>query len=216
MNQAQKLAKSVETLSRLASEPLDGDSVRALASAALVEIATKPRSAFQPPTLEELRAYIDSRPANGRKKVDAQKFLDHYEMVGWVVGAGRKPMKNWQAAVRTWEADQPKVEERTVALQPLGRFVTPHRRLAQEDCESAAAFEDWWQQQQVLPKTEQFHINAHAVRILANELSDPSQRFPVIQARLGWIAKNKVTWAVGDCEDRAAAEIRELRNGGLK
>jgi len=30
-----------------------------------------------------------------------EKFLDHYESNGWKVG--RNPMKDWKAAVRTWE-----------------------------------------------------------------------------------------------------------------
>lgn len=60
--------------------------------------ADKPRRArFTPPTLEEVRAYCLERN-NG---VDAQHFLDYYSANGWKVG--RNPMKDWKAAVRTWE-----------------------------------------------------------------------------------------------------------------
>lgn len=33
--------------------------------------------------------------------VDPQRFFDFYEAKGWRVG--NQPMKDWQAAVRTWE-----------------------------------------------------------------------------------------------------------------
>jgi hypothetical protein len=49
------------------------------------------------PTLEQVRAYCKERN-NG---VDPQKWFDHYSANGWKVG--RNPMKDWEAAVRTWE-----------------------------------------------------------------------------------------------------------------
>lgn len=55
------------------------------------------RSRFAPPTLEEVKEYCRER-GNG---VDAQRFLDFYEMKGWMVGKNK--MKDWKAAVRTWE-----------------------------------------------------------------------------------------------------------------
>ena len=52
---------------------------------------------FQKPTLQNVLDYCQSR----NNSVDASKFIDHYESVGWKVG--RNPMKDWQASVRTWE-----------------------------------------------------------------------------------------------------------------
>ena len=52
---------------------------------------------FVKPGVEEVRAYCLER----RNRVDAQKFVDYYESNGWRVG--RNPMKDWKAAVRTWE-----------------------------------------------------------------------------------------------------------------
>ena len=52
---------------------------------------------FVPPTLEEVRAYCQERNNN----VDPEKWYAHYEAVGWKVG--KNPMRNWKAAVRTWE-----------------------------------------------------------------------------------------------------------------
>lgn len=55
------------------------------------------RSKFSPPTIEEVRAYCSERK-NG---VDPQRFIDHYTANGWKVG--KNGMKDWKAAVRTWE-----------------------------------------------------------------------------------------------------------------
>ena len=52
---------------------------------------------FSPPSLEEVEAYCLSRD-NG---VEPQVFLDFYASKGWKVG--REPMRDWKAAVRTWE-----------------------------------------------------------------------------------------------------------------
>ena len=52
---------------------------------------------FVPPTLNEVKEFCESRN-NG---IDAQHFIDFYESKGWMIG--RNKMKNWQAAVRTWE-----------------------------------------------------------------------------------------------------------------
>ena len=60
-------------------------------------IDTKPQKRFTKPTLEEVQAYCRERQ-NG---VDARKWYNHYEAVGWKVG--RNPMKDWKASVRTWE-----------------------------------------------------------------------------------------------------------------
>ena len=64
------------------------------------------REKFTPPTLEDVRAYCQERKNN----VDPERWLDHYTSNGWKVG--RNPMKDWKAAVRTWERtgfnDKPK------------------------------------------------------------------------------------------------------------
>lgn len=52
---------------------------------------------FTPPTLGDVSAYVRERGSN----VDPQRFLDFYTAKGWMVG--KNPMKDWKAAVRTWE-----------------------------------------------------------------------------------------------------------------
>ena len=61
---------------------------------------TTKRKRFEKPTLSEIKAYCIERNNN----VDAQHFLDHYESNGSKVG--KNSMKNWQAAVRTWERSE--------------------------------------------------------------------------------------------------------------
>ena len=52
---------------------------------------------FTPPTLEEVTAYCIERG----NSIDPQHFIDHYTSNGWLVGKNK--MKDWKAAVRTWE-----------------------------------------------------------------------------------------------------------------
>jgi hypothetical protein len=53
--------------------------------------------AFNPPPIEEVRQYCQER----KNTVDAQKWHDFYSAKGWMVGKNK--MKDWKAAVRTWE-----------------------------------------------------------------------------------------------------------------
>lgn len=52
---------------------------------------------FIPPTVEEVKEYCIERNNN----VDAERFIDYYTSNGWKVG--KNSMKDWKAAVRTWE-----------------------------------------------------------------------------------------------------------------
>lgn len=67
------------------------------------EVATKPkRTVFVAPDYETCRQYAIQRqwPAG-----EAQRFYDYQQATGWKVG--NKPMKDWQAAMRTWERNLP-------------------------------------------------------------------------------------------------------------
>ena len=57
-----------------------------------------PRASFVPPTVEEVRAYCDEKGFS----IDPQMFVAYYDANGWVQGKGR-PLKNWKAAVLTWD-----------------------------------------------------------------------------------------------------------------
>lgn len=55
---------------------------------------------FIPPTVDEVAAYCQER-GNG---LDPEAFVDFYASKGWMVG--KNPMKDWKAAVRTWERSE--------------------------------------------------------------------------------------------------------------
>lgn len=60
--------------------------------------ARKASPKLQRPTLDEVKEYCAERG----NIVDAQRFFDFYEANGWCQGRG-KPIRDWRAAVRTWE-----------------------------------------------------------------------------------------------------------------
>ncbi len=52
---------------------------------------------FVPPSLQEVKGYCLER----KNKVDPEGFIDFYTSKNWMVG--KTKMKDWKAAVRTWE-----------------------------------------------------------------------------------------------------------------
>lgn len=76
----------------------------------------KALSRFTPPAQEEVSAYCRERG----NQVDAQRFVDFYAAKGWKVG--NQPMKDWKAAVRTWEQRDGKPgSSKTVSAQSYGQ-----------------------------------------------------------------------------------------------
>ena len=66
----------------------------------------KGSSRFKKPTIEEIRQYCLEEGYN----VDAEQFFNFYESKGWVVG--KSPMKNWRAAVSTWNKREKEIPQR--------------------------------------------------------------------------------------------------------
>ena len=58
---------------------------------------TEKEKKFIKPSIEEIKNYCLER----KNKIDAERFFDYYESKGWKVG--KTAMKDWQAAIRTWE-----------------------------------------------------------------------------------------------------------------
>ena len=60
------------------------------------------RFSFHPPTLSEIQDYCRER----NNSVDPERFYNFYQSKGWMVGKNK--MKDWKAAVRTWERSENK------------------------------------------------------------------------------------------------------------
>lgn len=67
---------------------------------------TSKNKQFVPPSFEEVSAYCMER----KNDVDPQRWMDHYTSNGWMVG--RSKMKDWKAAVRTWERNNYQTEKK--------------------------------------------------------------------------------------------------------
>lgn len=61
---------------------------------------TTKRKRFEKPTISDIEQYCIERNNN----VNAEHFFDYYESNGWRVG--KNSMKDWKAAVRTWERSE--------------------------------------------------------------------------------------------------------------
>ena len=57
------------------------------------------RARSVPPSLEEIDSYCRERG----NQVNARRFMDFYTSNGWRIG--KVPMKDWKAAVRSWETN---------------------------------------------------------------------------------------------------------------
>lgn len=68
------------------------------------DIYGEAQSRFIPPSVEEVRAYCNSRK-NG---IDAEQFVAYYASVNWMIG--KQKMKNWRACVVTWERKRRKAD----------------------------------------------------------------------------------------------------------
>ena len=82
--------------------------------------ADKPptRHRFSPPTVDEVKAYCTEKGYT----LDADRFVDYYTANGWKVG--KNPMKDWKAAVRTWNGkEQPNGKTEFKPLWTVGTTV---------------------------------------------------------------------------------------------
>ena len=85
---------------------------------------TSARSRFVKPQMIEIKAYCADR----KNDVDPQSFHDYYESNGWKVG--RNSMKDWKAAVRTWEKNQrkPNGKDQRIDNSAIGQVRAANKR----------------------------------------------------------------------------------------
>lgn len=72
---------------------------------------------FKPPNLDEVKAYCTER----QNAVDADKFVDYYTANGWKVG--KNGMKDWKAAIRTWEKNDGRTGKPGGTDRPTPRYI---------------------------------------------------------------------------------------------
>lgn len=76
------------------------------------ESPSKKSARFVPPTVDEVRAYCIER----NNRVSPEAFVDFYSSKGWMVGKNK--MKDWKAAIRTWEKGENRQPTPRPAQQP--------------------------------------------------------------------------------------------------
>lgn len=82
------------------------------------------RKRFVKPTVEEVRQYCIER----NNCVNAEQFYDYYESNGWKVG--KNSMKDWKAAVRTWEKNnynKPAKSNKQNAIDVVNKLMREYR-----------------------------------------------------------------------------------------
>lgn len=80
---------------------LDKIESKSICETAQAPIPPTPKSKrFVAPNLEEIREYCQER----NNHVDPDRFYNHYSANGWMVGKNK--MRDWKAAVRTWERNE--------------------------------------------------------------------------------------------------------------
>lgn len=91
-----------------------------------IDIKSRAKSKrFVPPSIEEVKEYCKQRNNN----VNAEQFIDFYESKGWMVGKNK--MKDWKAAVRTWEKRENSTNQQAKA-KPTNKFTDfPQREYSQ-------------------------------------------------------------------------------------
>lgn len=101
--QIQQMSTSVDTCQQDATNSTDNDNDNdndtdiGIDTERKKDVLPKPQKRFVKPTILEIDAYCKER----RNGINANRFYDYNEARGWMVG--KNGMKDWKAAVRTWE-----------------------------------------------------------------------------------------------------------------
>ena len=73
-----------------------------------VAIVKRKSKIFRKPPFEEVKNYCIER----NNKIDPQQFLDFYDSKDWMIGKNK--MKDWKAAIRTWEKNKIQKDEKRI------------------------------------------------------------------------------------------------------
>ncbi len=78
---------------------------------------------FKKPSIDELQKYCNER----KNSIDPQSFYDYYESVGWKIG--NKPMKDWKAAIRSWEKKETQNHTTKNSGFPIGYNLAENKKM---------------------------------------------------------------------------------------
>ena len=122
----EKIARDSQEIREVDKSRLDKSRLDIGEVADAPSITTVFKKSFQPPTLEQVTEYCAER----KNSVSPEKWMAHYESNGWLVGKNK--MKNWKAAVRTWEPEKvkqiihPWEDEERKKKEALDKYYTEH------------------------------------------------------------------------------------------
>lgn len=69
------------------------------------EVKRSKGKSFTPPEFEEVKTYFEERAPDwkpDKQKSEAEKFINRYNSVGWVVGKAKTKMTSWKGAAANW------------------------------------------------------------------------------------------------------------------
>ena len=67
-----------------------------------------------PPNLEDILPFFKEKNTS---EIEAQKFYNHFQSNGWLVG-GKSKMKDWKASARNWMLNTEKFKPKSIFLKP--------------------------------------------------------------------------------------------------
>ena len=79
--------------------PMDTTDTVTVSDTVSVNTVEKSKKKFVPPTLEDIKNYIQEKSLN----VDAEKFFNYFEVGNWIDAKGNK-VKNWKQKLLTWNS----------------------------------------------------------------------------------------------------------------
>ena len=80
-----------------------------------------------PPVWEEVLPFFKEK---NNSKIEAQKFYNHFESNGWLVG-GKSKMKDWKAAARNWMLNANKFQPKSNLPQPNHLQISNNKNYAE-------------------------------------------------------------------------------------
>ena len=98
---------TIPTLIPLREEYKEGKNIKK-------EVSKDTKKKFVPPSVDDVAAYCRERVNN----VNAQAFVDFYVSKDWMIGKNK--MKDWKAAVRTWERSESR--DKPKAINKFNQF----------------------------------------------------------------------------------------------